>query len=628
MRGLCSKIALLDNRLERGEAELACAAHADCHSLYRPTEVIVAVTADIRQTNAPPAPPDANGRPLTAGNDGAIVVDDRGVQTMSAFLVRIEGCNFAATAYDTDDLSTIRGSSLAYLRIAEEWPARLTPLLPNSRIMLLVSGASQGTYLVETTGATTTKDIEKAIANAIGASSAIGDVLDVTRPHLTFTYAATPETGDHRKDVALLVAACHQRQLQQPTVDIPLPSGTGLTCPYDRIRPAVSKHKRQDGTEVQVSASVDARRSYGRTARQAFYKDELESTNDLGFTFVDRFEELVEDNPRPLPPALTGKHAVVYLDGNAFTRTREDVVFAPRQGDTAAAVRGRERAFSDAVKRARRHLLKAMLGLLTSDKHMLLRSQGSASMGRLKFETLLWGGDEALFVLPAWKLMDVLPVIAEALEDQIWQLPFELGTHKLSHAVGIVICNIKTPIAVSRALAQSVADASKPLAKADAGKDIPLEELRNVYSIQILESVEPPRSDLGAFRMDLYGTEKAEAFTFVGRVGVDGLLQLVRQLQADQGGLPRSQLFKLINAARKLKLLEAGRYGDAERFLGQSLDDESKDALGSRAFRRSKCQHYDSLRSPLLGYTTDAPLVPLLHLAELWDYVDPLGQRP
>jgi hypothetical protein len=356
-----------------------------------------------------------------------------------------------------------------------------------------------------------------------------------------------------------------------------------------------------------VSASVSARRKHGRDARQGFYDEELGGPllhNGIPLAFADSFEELIAQHPKGLPPSLQSKMAVIYLDGNKCTAIREKVVFGP--GGTPAEVRKRQKAFSEFMRSARRKLLKTLLEHLLRATDLILdkKAKGDA----LRFETLLWGGDESLVVVPAWALMDALPVLHGALDDGDWKH----NGFKISHAAGILICNYKTPISVAKRLAQELADAAKPLAKS-GGRD--LKTLANVLSIQIMESVEPPREDLAGFRTEYYGTGDAAAFTLVdGQIA--GIRDKVRTFKASKGGLPRSQLFGLLAKARDEGLLKAGKPTDAQKFL---------DGAVQTVFTRCKCAPlFTALKLPDLGYTAAAPLLPLIRLAELWDYVDPL----
>ena len=62
-------------------------------------------------------------------------------EMLAYFLIRIEGCNFASTILDTNDLSTIRGASLAYLKLPQYWLGELNKAGMGS-VETIVVGAS------------------------------------------------------------------------------------------------------------------------------------------------------------------------------------------------------------------------------------------------------------------------------------------------------------------------------------------------------------------------------------------------------------------------------------------------------------------------------------------------------
>ena len=523
---------------------------------------------------------------------------------MAPVLFRIEGCNFGSTLYDTGDLSTIRGASRAYLQIPRMWPNLLASAL--GKIETVVVGASDEIYRAETEAAADkfTELLGVAIQNAGGNSAA--DFL----PFLSFTYAAVIESASYKDDVRKLVALCRSRQLQQLTVDVPPPAdGARIPCHVDRKRPAALLYDMPDGQQ-DVSLSVAKRREYGRTTRSRFYRDELGQQDAV--EVIDCFQDLVTDYrekkpisaPKGLAPALQNKIAVVYMDGNKFTAIRENVVFQTAQG-----AKSRHREFSEFVRKARASMLRDLLTRLKHRPEMWHTNKRGEK--ELRFETLLWGGDEALFVLPAWALFEALPTLAAALDNRkLWTH----GDHFLSHATGIVICNAKTPITVAKSLAESIANAAKELSKGGS-----LKSHLNVFSLQVLESVEPPRQDLKEFREKFYGTRSARAFTLIGQTEIQAFLALIRNLQKEDGGLPRSQIFKLIRSARSDGLFARTNASKAETFLIGEV---------AKACQRCGCRHFDDPRLEVLGYSKEAPLLPLIRIAETWDYVDPLPSTP
>lgn len=528
---------------------------------------------------------------------------------MASWLVHIEAVDFAATLYDTDDLSTIRGASLAYLALPGRVARQLGEKL-GCDVKELVAAASFGLFSVTECDGVTGEQIDRALGQLI-TNRRGSDDLDRVRPHLSFSWAVVPDTGNYREDLYRLQASVRVKQLQKLTLDVP-PSAPGRRqpCEFDRKRPAPETINIA-GLYSVASASVATRRRYGAKMRHDFYRGELGAAFERSpFEVTQTFQDIVagQRGEAPaeaalgIPASLANKMAVVYLDGNQFTRIRDGTIFAADIPD--AAKRDRHREFSDRVRQQRR----VLLGRLTDE----LRRDGEH---RLRFETLLWGGDEAMFVMPGWAAIDALSVIMRELGGWNWE-----DGYVLSHAVGAAICNVKTPIAVSSKLAKEIAEAGKPVAR--AGR--PLQSIANVLSIQVFESVEPPREDVEDFRRELYGTGAARAFTLIGGAEVQAMLDLIRDFQDEPGGLPRSQLYGLIREARRRGPREIGLFEENHAEADEFLENEVR-----IAFERGKCEvAVERLRTPALGYSGQTPLLPLIRLAELWDYVDPFGRPP
>jgi hypothetical protein len=540
---------------------------------------------------------------------------------MNSFLARIEGVNFGATLYDSDDLATIRGASYAYLKLPKLLARALAPAGWEVDDGSMVVGASDVVFSVRAPDGTEAAAIEQAIADTIRNGPA--GALDGLRPFLSFSWAAVAVGPVYGEDVARLQVATRQRQLQQLTVDVPEPpepNRQGRPCAVDRRRPAVAAISRGR----RVSASVAARNCYGRNARRDFYVHELGDASRERFEVTENLQDLVnfDDYRRPapsLPNALGNKMAVIYLDGNSFTKFRESKVYSAQRDYQEDAERLRQ--FTEFIRAGRRTLLRRMVDeLLRAPHHRNAFYDSKKKEWQLRLETLLWGGDEALFVVPAWTAMALLPAIMAALcEGPRWD-----GL-RLTHAVGIVICNVKTPIAVARALAERVANEAKDTLKDEKRhpdgtlerSSWPLDRLEDVVSIHIAESVEPPRDDIEAFRKRQYGIGKPHAFTLMGAAEVTKVLDLVREFQREGHGLPRSQLYGLIRDLRRDGLQHQGDAEAVRKFWNERVPE---------AFRRGKCQvPAEALRSPSLGFRDEAPLLPLIRLAELWDYVDPFG---
>ena len=484
---------------------------------------------------------------------------------MPKLLVHIEGVNFETTITDVNDLATQRGASLALL----EAPRALIEAVAGKLISAslddeVFTAASVGRYILQTTE--TDETIEARLRKlAVRPSSSIGELKDVL-PHLSFAVAAVTLNDD--ADVASarrhVVAKAKRAQLQAPTVVAPKPVCHTKLCELNPSLPAAS-------TKDRYSASVHARREYGRARKQGFYKS-LGITLPCRAIFAREIDDLVRDGPKHLPGTVYNKVAHVYLDGNDFTRIRETAISnADKPLET-------EKRFSKFVATRRERLLKRLVEEMGKCGDMFVEV-GDTRVFR--WETLLWGGDEAAFVMPAWALPRLLPLLAEELAT-CWT--FE-GT-ELTHKSGIFIADRKTPIALARRLAEALADSAKL-----GGK--------NTTQIMVSESVDPPvditridKDALSEYRKDLFGAGSPEYFT----LDLDQIKDFVKGLRTVQempGGLPRSQLYSLL------------RVGGPD----------PKTALERSG---ASCAHV--FEKPCFGAGSSDELLPYRRVAELLDY--------
>jgi len=229
-----------------------------------------------------------------------------------------------------------------------------------------------------------------------------------------------------------------------------------------------------------VSASLLARRAYGRYARQGFYAGEADKKCGKLF-FVNNFKELVENPPQGIAESARNKMAVFYTDGNSFTQL---------SGRTVEE----RKAFSTQLRRLmRKELLTPLLEELEklqqnehTRKFVSIEGEEEAGgKGLLRFETLLWGGDEVMFVMPAWLGLWFTARFFQLIRD--WQSP---AGESLTFGAGLLICNYKTPIRVAKKIVKN------ELAEAAATWGKQQKSTQNAISIFVMESIEPMEEGL------------------------------------------------------------------------------------------------------------------------------------
>lgn len=463
---------------------------------------------------------------------------------MGDYLLRVEGVNMAASVYDTQDLGCVQGASLALLQA----PSRVRAVLPPGAAEVY-SGASQGLFHF----AAADDRAAEAVAERARQSLAGG----VFR-HLAFVIDVVPDGADAERRA---LARNRVRQMRMPGVVLPDPAPAATThCAIDRVRPGIVS----DREGKLVSASVKDRRDYRRDRRRAFYKDEIGVDPALlpadDKHYSRSFEDVVAGATDAVPEALRHKMAVLYFDGNGFGAIRDRLGAAE---------------FSRCLKDLRRGMMNAMI----------------PAMGGLeRAETILWGGDEMMWVVPAWRMVECLGVFFAATAD--WP-------HGMTHAGGVVACHYKTPIRLVDALVRDLAGRAK------GGRD------RTAVQIEILESLDIPEGYLTRQRQRLFGTATPDAaFT----LGGDEWPAMVAAMRRARDRFPRSQLYALLHKARDLGALRDPAPGQVEALIaglskvlaageyGCSLADLAGDAPADGAF--------------------DGRLLRLARLATFWDYLE------
>lgn len=463
---------------------------------------------------------------------------------MVSFVLRVEAVNFAATLYDTSDLSTVRGSSLAMLRSDKAIEKALKACGLVSGVGRIFAGASQSAYRFQAADDGAAENAADAVRRAL--ASPEYTPLD----HMCFVVDWVPDTGGAALDHA--TARNHSRQFRQWTVALPrFEAAARGYDPLDRMCPAVTDvnlpSDRKKG-RTKLSASVAARREYGVDQRQQFYEDELglpPFKRDGGLAFAKSFEDIVRHHPPDVPLELQSKIAVLYADGNRFGAIRGRMAKAPSNATDAVAT------FSTELVPLQRKLLANMIdwyhrGVL-ADKKQLNRfgafdRQGNTIV-QYRLETLLWGGDEMMFVVPCWLALDLLEGFFQT--TQGWKI----GEERLTFAAGLVICHHKTPIRQAIRLAKELVDGCKDIMRSK-------KKQFDAASIAVFESLAPPDTGLVGYRSRLYGTRSqlddallAESLTLPG----DKVGDLLAKISAYkwESKLPRSQVYRLLRTARR-----------------------------------------------------------------------------
>ena len=354
-------------------------------------------------------------------------------------LLRIEAVNLAACIDDTEDLSTRRGGSLMLLQAVQEMARRFS-----DRMTAVKTGASTGLFELHP------GQDAPALAEAIRAELR-GHPL---YRHGSFVVEAAAAEGFHSAADATLHAGRWRQMRSLSFSPVGLADAADGPCRIDEHRPASATNTFKGQRDTPVSASVAVRRGHGREHKQDLYEQELaqlppaeQNPHWRGLRYTADFEDLAQEPCLSVEPAtLVGKIGVFYADGNGFGQRLRDC-------GGAEEVRAWEAHYS----LARRRFLAAVVERARSEPRW------QTATGALRLETLLWGGDELMLVLPGWCALELADLFFEATAGLRWpaDAAAEDSDKRLTHACGLVLCHLQAPISGISQLARRLAERGK-----------------------------------------------------------------------------------------------------------------------------------------------------------------------
>lgn len=372
------------------------------------------------------------------------------------YYLRVEGVNLDNFLYDTQDLSTIRGGGLLLLNaineIEKKWKSELEPIS---------TGASSGLFEFKT-GCDEKKVVEE-IRSFLNQGA---------YQHATFVVdKLLISNDDFISNKEKMLALNRFNQMQSPSVVFP--GDSQEVCSIDMVR-SVGENRWHD--KKLISESVYQRREYGKKEKQKLYINQIQYYNEnlsnngekldekvIKYNFVNDFEELSSDNDKG---KLDHKMAVIYLDGNHFSAIQN------KECQTKDA----QKEFDTTVKKYRIEFLYALFQKINKEPNWI------SPKGNYRIETLLWGGDEIIWVAPAWKGWEVLSFFYE--QSKNWKFK----NNALTHAAGLVFCHHNAPIHRVRKLAEKLAEEAKKKSREE-----------NLFAYQVLESFDHITMDLDEF---------------------------------------------------------------------------------------------------------------------------------
>ncbi len=491
---------------------------------------------------------------------------------MPSYLLRMEAVNFDASCYDTEDLSTIRGGSMLLMNAHKLIETNHSLGEPT------VYGASQAIWKIEAA------DDEAAEATRRQIEFALAEHEELR--HCTLVVDVAPASDDSAADLQRLRTLNRWRQFQQPTLAVPdkpagPPRGGRPYCDMDMVRPASVETWKGDDI-YHVSTSVSTRRKYGKDQKEDFYG----ALNDAGLAFANDLDaitsrkDMIDDDRSH----LNGKMAVLYLDGD-------------QQGEMTTKL-GLDQLteFRKSLRSYQEAFLTSVLAEIAAD----IPSPGESNdwfhwhkkEHQVRFETLLWGGDDIVLVVPAWKGWELVGTFFNHLTGKATAWMFD--EKPLRYSAGVVFCSHKASIHRMRGLADTLLKQAK-------------KEGGNGLAYEVLESFDVVGADLPRWQAAKLGSDAAkdddeqppDTRLFLHSSELSMMTDMVHAVHAavddPKIDISRRQIEKLARAMRTHPMSDENFKLSIEKYLDKIPAFKNCGELGTRQ--------------------------KLYHLVSLWDYV-------
>lgn len=398
--------------------------------------------------------------------------------------------------------------------------------------------------------------------------------------HLGFGVVAVEDDGlgyarqRLRLRAALQRARLTETRLPYPALDTVAQGEIAGVCPLDLVRPIGQDTGRKiSQTERRhTSRSVYDRRAHGVETKQTLLKSET-----LQGDLSDAAQQALMRKERPfamqiasiserqsekerLKSNLQDKICVIALDGNGFGKVQDAALQASDRIET-------QQAFDAALARMRRKLVTAVFNRILAEgcegapspEEAAIREELRDPIGAkgpvIRFELLLWGGDEIMFIVPGrvgWRVMEQIAVTVAELSFDAASLGLPDGaieTRAATFSVGAVFCHHDAPITRVKALADDLCSHIKRLKKeGDAGRDGKADTL---FMVEVLESFDHVGMDLDGHLQkrtpkwpgDPFPAATKKAMRVMDRAEVEGLRMAAVALAEGRGGkLSRGRL--------------------------------------------------------------------------------------
>jgi len=554
----------------------------------------------------------------------------------SVCYLRVEAVNLDNFVYDTNNLSVIRGGGLMLLEIpryVEELLEKYKEDHPDEvkSVETISQGASWGLFCLELEDEG--KDsIPKGVARFIekGLKEDKVETLEPKKIQIRKDGKSFERNWpeDDKKEVRLtprhatvmvevsglhergsdfteikegLTALCRFHQMCSPSISFPSLEKKPVkmddddtrkerrVCELDLVRPAAEKSEHQiKGKARAVSSSSYARYKYGAFGKSDFWYEEVTGLKGLPL-FAHHFNEIADNLQEILDPEeksseisrLEGKMAVIYLDGNHFGKLQREKCKTPKI----------QQEFDEKLRKTyQADALKHLIETIRNDQYWINPrcwfpgAEDDETTQKIRLETLLWGGDEVIFVAPAWRGWWLLGKYFSLVEGGLERNPWEFQGEKLTFGAGMVFCHNTAPIYRIKQIAFQLAEEAKRVSRKE-----------NLAAVQVLESYDLVGTDFERFRKKWHPPAVSDReMLFSGK----DMLEIAAYFQELKDEIPRRRLYMLIEA-----LWQEEDFSRIEKTITAELSPEATNCLECL----SSC--FESLKA--MWY----------HIHELWDYL-------
>ncbi|MCE5210236.1 MAG: hypothetical protein LLG40_01630 [Deltaproteobacteria bacterium] len=435
------------------------------------------------------------------------------------YLLRAEAVNLDNFVYDTNKIQPTRGGSFLLLDSVQQLYGKT---IAGIKLKKITTGASIGLYSFSTND---NVEAEK-VVNAVHT-----ELTSITKSHATFAVACIEDTGDFKADLLKLQTKVRWQQYQQPTLILPDEKNAKEECAFDGVRPGVVEIH-LPGKKLVVSDSVDFRiNAENKKLREKIYSRIL--NEQISYKFTKDIEKLANHKDMG---NLNNKIAFIYLDGNKFTKIRNSLC------DNSTELTN----FSDTVETARSEFLAALLAKAEKDKTFKTEDE------EIRFETLLWGGDELEIIVPAWQGWAVLHLFFDAMKDVHFKKKPD-DEAPLTHAGGIVFCNCKAPIREIRRMAHELSDMAKDAIKPafetiESIKTQVTHEKHDTFHFLVLESFDTVGGKVKFFAQNYFGKTIWQSM-MITQEDMGKLTSVIKFMK--DNAFPRNKIFDIVRAIKQ-----------------------------------------------------------------------------